>query len=290
MEHITYIYILKDPRDPAVKYVGKTIHRISRAKSHRSPNGESHCARWLKRLRSHGLQAIFEVIEAVPCGGDWASRERFWIADYKLRGAELCNMSAGGEGTFGPRLSAEAKERLRQRFLGRPIPPEQRALISKSLTGKKQSPETVAKRKSTIVAKFGRQGCFSDAHRKAVSEGLKGRIMSPETREKLRQANLGKKYSAETIAKRLTGDVRKRIAESMRKHHAMMTPEEKAQFAAKRSKPSPFKGTKRGPLPEEQKAKIAAALKAHTAALTLEQRQQRMKAAQAANPCHQAAA
>ena len=83
---------------------------------------------------------------------DWQDREAFWVEFYLFRFGEtqVLNVMEGGvqSGRF-MKHSAATCERLRQMFKGRPIPQEQREQISKSLTGLKQSKETVEKRLAT---------------------------------------------------------------------------------------------------------------------------------------------
>jgi hypothetical protein len=192
---------------------------------------------------------MMEVIETVPTGGDWAEREIYWIAYWREREPDLTNTATGGQ----------------------------------TAPTTKQSALTIARRLATMK-KNGKLGYFSEAHRKAISDGLLGRPITDQTREKLRQTNIGKKYSAETIAKRLTGDVRERIAEGMRRHHASMTPEQKREFSeSRKGKPNHWLGKKRGPLSPEMKAKLSAIHKARLASLTPEQREARMAAAKAKN-------
>ena len=75
---------------------------------------------------------------------------RYWIGYYQNLGADLCNLSNGGEGKVGRKLSEESCQKLRDAFKGRPIPQEQREQISKSLTGKVQTTETVQRRLTKI--------------------------------------------------------------------------------------------------------------------------------------------
>lgn len=245
----TYIYRLLDPRDLSVKYIGKTVNLVWRGKCHRSPQGESHCARWLKCLRRENLHAILEVVETVEAGDDWAARERYWIAYYKEQGANLCNMSAGGESWFGPRLSTETKERLRQRFLGRPIPPEQRAQISHSLAGKKQSPETVAKRLATINEHRAAQG------KPLLRLGAESKLYLRKRQRERKASGRVRKFSPEWKAK---------IAEGMKRYHAN-APESYKQTIRENGRKQGLasKGRKLGPLSAEQRAKISARLKAY---------------------------
>ena len=245
----TIIYVLRDPRDNRVRYVGKTINHKNRYRAHRAPTGQHCCGKWLAELRSMGILPVMEIIETVSAGQDWAEREIYWIAYWRAKEPDLTNTATGGQ--TAPTL--------------------------------KQPKLTVARRLATLEAN-GKLGYFSEAHRKAISEGLIGREIKPETREKLRQANLGKKYSAETIAKRLTGDVKDRVAEGMRRHHASMTPEQREKFISERKgKPGNWLGKKRGPMSVEMKAKLSAIHKARLASLTPEQREARMFAAKRAN-------
>jgi len=89
------------------------------------------------------------------------------------------NLTLGGDGTIG--INPSEKSRLnisiaqKQRFSN----PEERDLARKRATGRKQSIETINKRR----------------------ESMMGRIMSKESIEKTRQANIGKKHSEETKKK-----------------------------------------------------------------------------------------
>lgn len=255
MNRKTYIYRLIDPRDGSVKYVGKTVNLKWRGKCHRSPQGESHCARWLKCLRAKGLHAVMEVIETVEAGGDWAQRERFWISYYKNTGEKLCNMSAGGEGWFGHRLSEEAKEKLRQRFKGRPIPAEQRAQISKTLTGKKQSPETIAKRDATIRERYGDKAyIWNEEAAHKFHAATTGVTKSEDQRKKISQSLRGRKQSPKIVAKRMSSPYFMAISGTGKRHLPKSTP-------------------------EETRAKRSASLKAYLATLTPKQRIERVMAA-----------
>lgn len=64
-----YLYILRDPRDGAVRYVGMTMCYQTRRAQHCSPDariqgGEAY-REWRQALRSDGLEPIMECVEAV---------------------------------------------------------------------------------------------------------------------------------------------------------------------------------------------------------------------------------
>ena len=132
-----------------MKYVGKTINLKSRMKSHQSGIGKFRLGAWLGRLKEKGLCCQYRVLEEHE-GEGWELRERYWIGYYQNLGADLCNLSNGGEGKVGRKLSEESCQKLRDAFKGRPIPQEQREQISKSLTGKVQTTETVQRRLTKI--------------------------------------------------------------------------------------------------------------------------------------------
>lgn len=104
------------------------------------------------------------------------------------------NITAGGEGfagffgedhhMYGVQRSQEFCDHMSKLFTGRPIPPEQRAKISASLTGTKQSAETVEKRTKAITGL---------KRSEAAKQNMRGWKMSEEGRDKIRQAKLGSK-------------------------------------------------------------------------------------------------
>jgi hypothetical protein len=129
---------------------------------------------------------------------NWREAEKFWIASFRLAGADLCNLADGGKGRDGYRLTDEhkrkisesgkgrklsekAKEILRLAKLGKPRPD----LIARNVARAKLSQDKVAEIKSA-VGKTVRQL----AHEYAVSSTLiwlirndKRRVISSHKRE-----------------------------------------------------------------------------------------------------------
>jgi len=217
-----FIYVLKHPVTQQVQYVGKTNNPRIRQKGHRNLRGTTRCDRWKRELKARGFEPVLEIIEECLPGTNWEERERYWIQYYKNAGCNLMNISSGGCSPPIPNhISENTRKFLRERFLGRPIPPEQRAQISKSLTGKKQSPETVAKRKATINAnriakglkpwEFGRD-----------KEGINRYFREYDDR-RARTSGRPIVYSPEWTAKRLA---------SFNATVATLTPEQRKQRAA----------------------------------------------------------
>lgn len=100
----TAIYALCE-EDGTPRYVGKTDyylhvrHKAHISDSRRSPRLPVH--RWLAKRAGQGKRLAIRLIEYVPAGGDWAARERHWIAQYREQGADLLNLTLGGEGQSG---------------------------------------------------------------------------------------------------------------------------------------------------------------------------------------------
>jgi hypothetical protein len=262
---LTYIYVLKHPVTHEIRYVGKTIDLKIRKKSHREL-GKTRCDNWKRSLLADGFWPDMEVVENVPSGENWAKREQFWIKHYRDLGCNLTNLTEGGEGTEGRVITDAYREKMRKKFLGRPIPQEQREQISKSLTGLKQSPETVAKRIATWSERRLAKGLpvLGKNHEREI-------MMRREERRK------------NGIMVHGSEEYRKNAAEKQRAYYASLSPEQKEAMAAvRRGKPGANKGKKFGPMSPERRKHQSQKLKAYLSKLTPEQRNARMASARSA--------
>ena len=164
------VYALVSSGEPdLVRYVGRTksdspdkrLHsHIKSAKA----GGVYHVHNWIRKIEDSENSVLAIVLESGLSWEESGQREIYWITYYKERGFDLTNMTSGGDGVSN--LSAESREKQRQKMLGK---------------GHPQTEET--KRK--------------------ISETRKKRNIRPsdEVREKYRQAKLGKKVSDKTKAK-----------------------------------------------------------------------------------------
>lgn len=103
----TNIYILIDPRNNQVRYVGKANNVSQRYKAHlnRARKHQIHKANWIKQLKDIGLKPIVEVIDIVPID-EWIYWETYWIGQFKAWGFDLINYTNGGDGcTFANQTS-----------------------------------------------------------------------------------------------------------------------------------------------------------------------------------------
>jgi hypothetical protein len=92
------IYMLQDPRNLAVRYIGATTQSLSRRLTGHIYDGKkrtsSHKAKWIKSLLKQGLSPVIQLIEECV---NWQERERFWCEHYRLI-TPLVNSTKGGEG------------------------------------------------------------------------------------------------------------------------------------------------------------------------------------------------
>jgi group I intron endonuclease len=94
-----YIYLLSDPRNKSIKYVGKTYRVERRFRDHLNESKNTKKTAWVKKLKKNGLLPelfIIEETDELSCDF-W---EKYWISQIKTWGFELTNMTNGGDGSF----------------------------------------------------------------------------------------------------------------------------------------------------------------------------------------------
>jgi hypothetical protein len=98
------IYILIDPRDNEIRYVGKTIQSLrDRLKGHvdKSKVRTDHRSLWITQLLRLGYRPRIELIQTVG-SHDWRIAEPYWIGYYRSLGCDLTNGTEGGDGGDSP--------------------------------------------------------------------------------------------------------------------------------------------------------------------------------------------
>lgn len=228
-----FIYALMDPDTNAVRYIGKTLTPKIRFAMHLCEKRGTHKNNWLHQLKTRGARPVMVVIETISNSddNDWQERERYWIEHYRALGEPITNLDSGGNGgklqaeetkeklrnaNTGKKRSEETRrrisiskqnpseetrEKLRRARLGKPQSEETKRKRAESRIGHKHSPETIEKLKAARRA-------WAALRPKApprVRPKVERKPISEETRERMRQAHLGKKQSAETIRKRTEG-------------------------------------------------------------------------------------
>ena len=136
----------------------------------------------------------------------------------------LTNMTFGGEGVSGIKLSEEAKRKISEKNKGKKLSDETKRKMSKSFKGRKLSEETRKKmsesKKGNVPWNKGKQ--LSEEYKKKLSESHKGIQLSEEHKKNLSESLKGKHHSEEAklkISESLKGrhrseEVKQKISES----------------------------------------------------------------------------
>jgi predicted GIY-YIG superfamily endonuclease len=85
------IYVLIDPRDNTVRYVGKSNDPERRLAEHASSSMP-----WAVELRSLGLSMVMRIVDRASLQ-EWERAEQYWIAFYSRHG-RILNTEVGGRG------------------------------------------------------------------------------------------------------------------------------------------------------------------------------------------------
>ncbi len=180
------IYFLIDPRTGEVRYVGKTTKNLT----HRLMNGHmqdlsrTHKTNWIRSLKKDNFLPEIKLVKICENEDRCNYAERFYI---RLLGRAdrgcgiLVNATDGGEGVVGRILTEETKRKISKSNKGK-------------LLGRKHPEEVIEKMKN---ARLNLSEKKKREISKKISEATKGRIVSDETKERLREINLGKTHNQE---------------------------------------------------------------------------------------------
>lgn len=136
MEQLGYfIYMISNNINGKI-YIGKTIDPDKRWRRHRNraaSNDKRYCYYIHRALNKYGWRNFtFEVIEQHQNKKDQNEAEKFWIAYYKFIGAQVYNLTNGGEGCDGRVVSEETRRKISIAHLGMKHSNETRKLISEN--------------------------------------------------------------------------------------------------------------------------------------------------------------
>lgn len=185
-----YIYKIMNTINNKI-YIGKTTRTLQERFAEHIKNAESHENRYLyNAMNYYGYDAF--IIEEIIEADDEALNEleSYYISLFRSNNNKFgYNMTSGGDGV--PKLSSEVEAiraaKISTALKGRHQPPELVEQRAKKLRGKKRSIEVRLR--------------MSEAH-KGKTPWNKGISPTEETKQKLREANLGKKQSDATKLKR----------------------------------------------------------------------------------------
>lgn len=189
--HDCVIYALADPRKRGVKrvfYIGKALEAQVRLKTH-----IKQAKRSIRKTRKEvkilelvelGIGPHLMILEFVDDCKGWQDRERWWIDEYKRRGAVLLNIAPGGGG--GPPMRLFVRRHIARLLRGRKLTDEHKANIGKANKGKVVSQEA---RRNMSKARKGKK--FSLQARKNMSDGVKKKWQDEPYRKKFSKSRKG---------------------------------------------------------------------------------------------------
>lgn len=256
------------------------------------------------KLLSLGMCVDVRIVFSTSNKNEANRFEKKHIAHWKKINPDLANFTAGGEGVSDPPpevrkvMSDKSKAKwdkpgfreahsaaMKKTYAARPDLLEASRLLR---LGKKQSPETIAKRSASLLGqkrrpeqlKFGQNNPFfgkrhTTASLEKMSDKLMGRIVSEETREKKRETARKKREIAAFIRDQLPP--KPPNAPKEKRERKPMSAEHCAKISAARKAAGipdhvreahriAVTGRKRAPFTEETKAKMRVAAAAREAA------------------------
>ena len=164
-------------------YVGQTVRSLKKRIREHKNNTKSLIGRALHKYGEENF--VWVILEECDSREQLDEREIYWIKTLNTKAPNGYNLTDGGEGVLGFHLSFETRAKIAASNKGKVRSAEQRARISKSKIGNKNSAGRV----------------FTAEHCARISASKMRHPVSQETREKLSKLKKGKKLSLETRAK-----------------------------------------------------------------------------------------
>lgn len=182
-------------------YVGQTQQSVERrwkGHHHRAQAGSR--SMFHRALRRHPAdQFAWSVVETHATEAAVKRAEVALIAALRARGTKLYNLTDGGDGTSGYRHGPEALAKMAAVHRGTVLTEAHKKKLSDALRNREFSPETRA-----LISASKRGHATSLETRAKIARSLTGRTLSAETREKVAAAQRGQKRRPRTEEERKT--------------------------------------------------------------------------------------
>ncbi len=181
-------------------YIGKSVNPKARWGKHLSSARKKKKEQYFylhRSINKYGAENfVVDIIDSADSAEEAYDKEKYWVKIYKSNDKDIgMNLTEGGDGTLGHTLSPEALKRMSEAHKGVPMPEATRQAIIKANTGRKFTEE----HKNKIGAaqsgpknhRYGKK--LSEEARARIGASHRGKKLSPETIEKMRQSGL-KRY------------------------------------------------------------------------------------------------
>lgn len=188
MAHDYYVYRWTGPTG---SYIGKGRGRRAHKHIYLALSGSRSCPRFYNAIRAHGGEAF--RLEMLATGLSEETAHMYEVLAIYLY-EPLYNLTAGGEGASGAKLSTETRARMSLGHKGHPISEAARQKIS---AANKNPPDHVRQRMSEAR----KRRVTLDSTREKLSAAGYGRKATPETRAKMSASQTGHTLSVEARAK-----------------------------------------------------------------------------------------
>jgi group I intron endonuclease len=268
-------YVIYKFTSPSGKsYIGQTNNLNRRIGQHKSKSG---CTAFSSAIKKYGWDKFLcEILKenlTIDEANHW---EEFYIREHNTLSPCGYNLATGGLNSL---LSEESRAKISKKLTGVPRSEELKEKLRVANTGRKQSPESIARRVEKLSGKIHSSKAKekmsdyaknrSDEHRKKLSESQKGRLVSQETREKISKSNNGrvppnkgkspsletrKKQSESHIGKTLPEEQKKKISYTLKAKGRKNTPEQIAKLCEAQKNRLPISDEARKRMSDAQKA------------------------------------
>lgn len=135
------IYGLINPVNGDLFYIGRSSSGLLRPKHHfysSVVNKSSYYVhRKIKCLWAKGVQPEIVIIETCDSEKELNAVERYYIKLYRDEGEHLCNLTDGGEGCPGRKVSLAVRQKLSNMYKGRKQSDEARIKQAQTMRGRK---------------------------------------------------------------------------------------------------------------------------------------------------------
>ncbi|MBQ9480002.1 MAG: GIY-YIG nuclease family protein [Selenomonadaceae bacterium] len=201
MDKSMVVYLLTDTTN-GKQYVGQTTKTLrERIKRHKHSDLLVD-----RKINAHGWENCkIEILEECETYDELNRLEQEWIAALDTLHPNGYNLTEGGMGGPGHKLSEEAKQRISQKKKGCKYSAAVCKKISAAVTENMKNPEL---RRRLSEANKGKT--HTEESRKKMSNTRKGRKRDEETKAKIGASNKGAHHSEET---------RRKMSEEHKKHH-----------------------------------------------------------------------
>lgn len=199
---ISGIYSLVDPRTNRIRYIGLSVNLYYRKKQHLDKSNKRtkgpHLLNWLNQLYELNLQPTFTIID--KCSVEkLQERERYWIKYHKSIGADLVNISDGGE-DFN--CASSTRQKISASLMGHEVLPETREKLRlAAIEQHKTNPHTYTEEQKKALSEARKGMKFTEEHKKNIGLAQKG-TKRPNKKGLVIVDNLGNEFiSASKAAK-----------------------------------------------------------------------------------------